>query len=205
MSRCIYVQLYIVYTFKLQILITLPRGLPLTQLVSLIACDQGKIRIQLLVKVWMLRHSRTTVKLRKSDHVVSVAVCVRKPSQISIWVIAEYLRKHTGTGGLTDVGIASQAAESRANRTIKSKPISAGAFKRRPNPPNSEFRRAYERGDLPLSIYQYAALAPSASRLLGVPTHGEAPLFFSQGREEPHIVENSCDQTGLPPLLASVL
>jgi len=96
----------------------------------------------------------------------------------------QFLRKKTGTGGLTDVGIAAQAAEARANRTIKSKPVTAGAFKKRPNPPNSEFRRAYERGDLPLSIYQ----AVKNRILWKTPVtkldyHHYLPLFFEGLRE----------------------
>ena len=42
-----------------------------------------------------------------------------------------------------------------AKPIISSKPIErpkAGALQRRPNPPNTEFRRFYERGDLPMSI-----------------------------------------------------
>jgi hypothetical protein len=31
-------------------------------------------------------------------------------------------------------------------------PPKAGAFQQRPNPPNTTFRRFYERGDLPISV-----------------------------------------------------
>ena len=34
----------------------------------------------------------------------------------------------------------------------KPTPPKAGAFKRRENPPNTAFRRFYERGDLPIAI-----------------------------------------------------
>jgi hypothetical protein len=47
------------------------------------------------------------------------------------------------------------AFNSLAKPIISSKPIErpkAGALQRRPNPPNTEFRRFYERGDLPMSI-----------------------------------------------------
>ena len=35
---------------------------------------------------------------------------------------------------------------------IQTKPPKAGAMRPRPNPPNSEFRRFYERGDLPVRV-----------------------------------------------------
>ena len=35
---------------------------------------------------------------------------------------------------------------------LKPSPPKAGAYKRRPNPPNSAFRRFYERGDLPIAV-----------------------------------------------------
>ena len=35
---------------------------------------------------------------------------------------------------------------------LKPSPPKAGAYKRRPNPPNTAFRRFYERGDLPISV-----------------------------------------------------
>lgn len=35
---------------------------------------------------------------------------------------------------------------------VKPVPPKAGAYKRRPNPPNTAFRRFYERADLPIAI-----------------------------------------------------
>ncbi len=35
---------------------------------------------------------------------------------------------------------------------VKPSPPKAGAYQRRPNPPNTAFRRFYERGDLPIAI-----------------------------------------------------
>ena len=97
---------------------------------------------------------------------------------------AEFLRKHTGTGGLTDVGLAQKAAAARSGHGVTSKPKRAGAFKKRANPPNTEFRRAYERGDLPLSIFQAVK-----NRILWkkpvtrLDYHHYLPLFFEGLRE----------------------
>merc|ERR1711871_858703 len=62
-----------------------------------------------------------------------------------------FLRGHSGSGGMVsslnpktvDFGIAG--------------PPKAGAFTKRANPPNTEFRRFYERGDLPIAINHQAA------------------------------------------------
>ena len=53
-----------------------------------------------------------------------------------------YLRKGDGTikgKGLGEI-------------EIKPTPPKAGAYKRRSNPPNTAFRRFYERGDLPIAV-----------------------------------------------------
>ncbi len=148
--------------FRVQTRTTQRRALRWMQPASQIACDQGKTRAQPQLTTLMLKLFLTTEKPKKSHP----NVCCRfkrglvRGIAIHVFSTAEFLRKKTGTGGLTDVGIAAQAAEARANRTIKSKPVTAGAFKKRPNPPNSEFRRAYERGDLPLSIYQCVLSLP---------------------------------------------
>eukprot|EP01029_Cantina_marsupialis_P012926 TRINITY_DN2862_c0_g1_i1.p1 TRINITY_DN2862_c0_g1~~TRINITY_DN2862_c0_g1_i1.p1 ORF type:complete len:220 (-),score=50.28 TRINITY_DN2862_c0_g1_i1:83-691(-) len=57
-----------------------------------------------------------------------------------------FLKKKTGTGGTSTKNVsASKPAGAKA-------PPKAGAFVRRPNPPNTELRRFYERGDLPCHI-----------------------------------------------------
>lgn len=50
-----------------------------------------------------------------------------------------------GEGSIIKTG-----ARKRVN--VLPKPPKAGAMKQRPNPPNSEFRRFYERGDLPVRV-----------------------------------------------------
>lgn len=53
---------------------------------------------------------------------------------------------HTGTGGMTSSLAVGKKLE------IPAGPPVCGAFRQRANPPNTEFRRFYERGDLPIQI-----------------------------------------------------
>jgi hypothetical protein len=59
---------------------------------------------------------------------------------------AEPLKGHSGNGGMS-----SSLAVGRKLEVPAEAPV-CGAFKRRFNPPNTEFRRFYERGDLPIQI-----------------------------------------------------
>eukprot|EP00967_Tisochrysis_lutea_P142451 scaffold263145_cov39-Tisochrysis_lutea.AAC.3 len=61
---------------------------------------------------------------------------------------AEPLKAHSGSGGMTSSLSVSRKMEARPAPA----PPVCGAFKQRPNPPNTEFRRFYERGDLPIQI-----------------------------------------------------
>ncbi len=58
------------------------------------------------------------------------------------------LKGHTGNGGMTS----SLAIGLKPSNREKPRPPVCGAFKQRPNPPNTEFRRFYERGDLPIQV-----------------------------------------------------
>jgi len=97
-----------------------------------------------------------------------------------------YMKKGTGTGG-TDVRppIASEAAAAVVPRRLKSKISDFQAFAERPNPPNTEFRRFYERGDLPVQIdhggvYNRIAWKVSIEKL---DFHHYLPIFFDGLRE----------------------
>jgi len=57
------------------------------------------------------------------------------------------LKSHTGNGGMT-----SSLAQGKKLEGATPAPPVCGAFKQRANPPNTEFRRFYERGDLPIQI-----------------------------------------------------
>lgn len=63
-------------------------------------------------------------------------------------VPAEPLKAHTGTGGMTSSLSVTRKPDTRPPPA----PPVCGAFKQRANPPNTEFRRFYERGDLPIQI-----------------------------------------------------
>ena len=56
------------------------------------------------------------------------------------------LRSHSGNGGMT-----SSLAVGKKLEVPDGPPI-CGAFRERANPPNTEFRRFYERGDLPIQV-----------------------------------------------------
>jgi len=56
------------------------------------------------------------------------------------------LRSHTGNGGMTSSLAVGKKLE------VPAGPPVCGAFRERANPPNTEFRRFYERGDLPIQV-----------------------------------------------------
>merc|ERR1711977_611849 len=63
-----------------------------------------------------------------------------------------FLRGHSGSGGMT-----SSLNPRTVDYSTGVGPPKAGAFTKRANPPNTEFRRFYERGDLPIAINHQAA------------------------------------------------
>jgi len=69
----------------------------------------------------------------------------------------QFLRKGMGTGGTYDAVLAETASGRRtggAGASTGTGPRRAGATRRRANPPTTDLRRAYERGDLPVVIEQ---------------------------------------------------
>jgi hypothetical protein len=69
-------------------------------------------------------------------------------------------------------------------------PPKAGAFSKRANPPNTEFRRFYERGDLPIAINHQAAGNMISWKVEPelLDYHHYLPIFFDglREREEPY-------------------
>jgi hypothetical protein len=67
----------------------------------------------------------------------------------------------------------------------KPSPPKAGAFKRRPNPPNSAFRRFYERGDLPIAVEHRGTKNVIAWKvdIEKLDYHHYLPIFFDGIRE----------------------
>jgi len=93
----------------------------------------------------------------------------------------EFLRKGTGTGGT--LVIPKKGAEPAKGPTKKI--IDFQAFAERPNPPNTEFRRFYERGDLPVQIDHGGVHNRIAWKvdIQKLDFHHYLPIFFDGLRE----------------------
>jgi len=96
-----------------------------------------------------------------------------------------FLRGHSGSGGMV-----SSLNPQTVDLTSGIKPPKAGAFTKRPNPPNTEFRRFYERGDLPIAICHMAAGNMISWKVEPelLDYHHYLPIFFDglREREEPY-------------------
>lgn len=96
-----------------------------------------------------------------------------------------YLTKHSGIGGNATT-LVSTAREAARVEESKSAPPKAGAFAKRGNPPNTELRRFYERGDLPCVIDQRGVRNKLAWKveIEKLDFHHYLPLFFDGLREQ---------------------
>jgi len=98
-----------------------------------------------------------------------------------------WLKKGTGTGGKTDIDLSRTAASARetARGGCTSGPPSASAYKKRSNPPNTELRRFYERGDLPVVIDQAGVKSRLSWKveITKLDFHHYLPIFFDGLRE----------------------
>lgn len=120
-------------------------------------------------QAWLLCRLATTAHLS--------GIRTRTSCHAHLLLLTAYLRRGEGLGGTTDIGVATAAREKRETHIVKGGPPTAGARVKRANPPNSELRRFYERGDLPVSIFQavknrYVAASVSnrpAARSLALP------------------------------------
>ena len=104
----------------------------------------------------------------------------------------DFQRKHTGTGGT----LASPKNEDNppdfpdenviCPKEVKQKrKVEFSAFVERPNPPNTEFRRFYERGDLPVQI-DHGGVHNRIAWKVGIEQldfHHYLPIFFDGLRE----------------------
>lgn len=128
---------------------------------------------------------------------------------------ASTLRKGTGTGGMIDrAAITARKSEKAASfvresndtnkhthtkdRVLtpscvcvvccvqaKESPPKAAAYKKRPNPPNTELRRFYERGDLPINV-DHAGVKSKLQwkvEISKLDYHHYLPIFFDGLRE----------------------
>jgi hypothetical protein len=103
----------------------------------------------------------------------------------------KFMRKGTGTGGLSSV----ESVRLTSERLDENKPEAPlykkkkeTAFSARANPPNTEFRRFYERGDLPIAV-SHSGSKPKIMWKVDVEKldyHHYLPLFFDGLREVEH-------------------
>ena len=98
-----------------------------------------------------------------------------------------FLRAGQGFGGNVTKAVAAAVRDSQ-EAEAKPKPPRAGAFEARENPPNTELRRFYERGDLPCIIDQRNVHNKLAwkSKIESLDFHHYLPLFADGLRETEH-------------------
>lgn len=95
-----------------------------------------------------------------------------------------FMRKGTGTGGT--VAIKSEPAPPTTPSRSSPKRTAHSAFAPRPNPPNTELRRFYERGDLPIQI-DHGGVANRLAwkvEIQKLDFHHYLPIFFDGLREQ---------------------
>lgn len=123
-------------------------------------------------------HERTTEQVDVSAF--SYEARVTRPST------KNFLKKGSGTGGLSACESTRRMQENLAPDEDEEPKIKVkAAFARRANPPNTEFRRFYERGDLPINVDQNGS-KPRLSWQVDVAQldfHHYLPLFFDGLRE----------------------
>ena len=99
----------------------------------------------------------------------------------------DFQRKHTGFGGsMRSDSLATAMGESLSPQRFSKKKIEKfPAYASRPNPPNSELRRFYERGDLPIQI-DHGGVANRLAwkvEISKLDFHHYLPIFFDGIRE----------------------
>ncbi|GBG28704.1 Parkin coregulated protein-like [Hondaea fermentalgiana] len=98
----------------------------------------------------------------------------------------QFLRKSQGTGGLSPPEARSKAiaAADPADGAVIPRPKNK-AYKKRDNPPNTSFRRFYERADLPVNVDQNGSVPKIAWKVQveRLDYHHYLPLFFDGLRE----------------------
>lgn len=100
-------------------------------------------------------------------------------------VPSTFLKKGTGTGGTDVRPPAPEGLEVLSITKPKTKVMDYQAFAERPNPPNTEFRRFYERGDLPVQIDHGGVTNRIAWKvdIQKLDFHHYLPIFFDGLRE----------------------
>lgn len=134
----------------------------------------------------------------QQDRVGSHDCIPPKPFELSAFTLqrttekkaaANYTRKCSGTGGGSNPRSPKrnevELLQSPTKKDAHSKAQKFPAFMARPNPPNTEFRRFYERGDLPVSI-DHGGVKNSVHwkvDLEKLDFHHYLPIFFDGLRE----------------------
>jgi len=96
-----------------------------------------------------------------------------------------FMKRGTGTGGLAD-SEAKKVVTQRQGPVEEPKKKRSTATQQRKNPPNTELRRYYERGDLPIQIDHGGVLNKIAWKVevSKLDYHHYLPIFFDGLREE---------------------
>lgn len=101
----------------------------------------------------------------------------------------DFVRKGTGNGGMmipkATVALSPSEAARQISESREPKLLTAAAFCPRPNPPNTELRRFYERGDLPIQIDHGGVVNRLAWKveIHKLDFHHYLPIFFDGLRE----------------------
>ncbi|KAJ0393563.1 hypothetical protein P43SY_004473 [Pythium insidiosum] len=123
---------------------------------------------------------RRTLSDQHDDSQHISAFSVSKPSKPH--TSDNFLRKGTGSGGSVDL---ERAKTERKESTSPRPKTQRMAFKERPNPPDTSFRRFYERGDLPIQIDHGGVRNMVAWKvdITKLDFHHYLPIFFDGLRE----------------------
>jgi len=103
---------------------------------------------------------------------------------------SNFVKRGTGTGGLSGTMKTKIMRERQEeyDANVPQKRVQRGSIMPRANPPNSEFRRFYERGDLPIAV-DHSGSTPKIQWKVDVEKldyHHYLPLFFDGLREQEH-------------------
>lgn len=132
--------------------------------------------------------TKCNVKLRAGSHDNIPAREINKSAfgfskEIEKPIPTNFVKSRTGNGGMMTIKNSSTDKDSPTTR--KPKAITCPALAPRPNPPNTELRRFYERGDLPIQIDHGGVQNRLAWKveIQKLDFHHYLPIFFDGIRE----------------------
>lgn len=123
---------------------------------------------------------RTSSSAAEDDSQYNGAFSLSKPTKPH--TTDHFLRRGTGRGGSVDV---ERAKVEKEENPVSPRSKQRMAFKERPNPPDTSFRRFYERGDLPIQIDHGGVRNMVAWKvdITKLDFHHYLPIFFDGLRE----------------------